>query len=86
MTPAGTFTKSGSPKSAIRFVDDKRKYIDSVDQAMQTAGIPYVGFRYGGADYRVYHFSPALAAFEHDYFKRNGTILSDAHARRLMQH
>ncbi len=53
---------------------------------MQTAGIPYVGFRYGGADYRVYHFSPALAAFEHDYFKRNGTILSDAHARRLMQH
>lgn len=70
--------------TAIRFVDDKRKYVDSVDQAMQAAGIPYVGYRYGGADVRVNSFSPSLAAFTHSYFKRMGIILSDAQARRLM--
>lgn len=70
--------------SGVRFVDDKMKYVLSVEQAMQSAGIPYLGFRYGGADYRVNHFSPKLAAFATDYFRRNGTILSDAQARRMM--
>ncbi len=70
--------------AAVRFVDDKQKYVLSVEQAMQQAGIPYVGYRYGGADYRVNHMSPALAAFATDYFRRNGIILSDAEARRKM--
>lgn len=71
--------------SAIRFVDDKRKYVDSLEQAFEGSGIFYVGYRYGGADYRVAHFDARLAKFAQAYFDRTGIVLSDTRARQLMQ-
>jgi hypothetical protein len=70
--------------SSVRFIDDKRKYVESVEQAMEAAGIRYAGYRYGGADHRVNSFDARLAAFAHDHFRRYGIILSDAAARQKM--
>jgi hypothetical protein len=77
--------QNGVRPAYVRFVDDKRKYVESVEEAMQASAIPYVGFRYGGADYRVNSFDKRLATFQHAYFNRLGVILSDARAKQLMK-
>ena len=46
------------PEKVI-FIDDKMKYILSVEKALQTHHIPFVGIRYSGCDERVKNFNPA---------------------------
>lgn len=48
------------PKKVI-FVDDKMKYIESVEKALQSYNISFVGIRYSGCDERVHNFDPEKA-------------------------
>ena len=48
------------PETVI-FVDDKMKYLISVEKALQSYNISFVGIRYSGCDERVNNFDPAKA-------------------------
>ena len=45
----------------IVFIDDKMKYLVSVEQALERYNIPFVGIRYSGCDERVKNFDPTKA-------------------------
>lgn len=52
----------------IIFVDDRLKYVQAVEQALQNSGIKFTGLRYTGCDHKVRNFNPSatqteLAAF-----------------------
>lgn len=72
-----------SPK-AVRFIDDKRKYLESVGEEMDKAGIPFIGYRYGGADERVKNYNPKIAQVQYDTFFKSGILLSDDKAKKLI--
>lgn len=44
---------------AVIFIDDKMKYLLSVEKVLQNHNIPFVGIRYSGCDERVKNFDPA---------------------------
>ena len=48
------------PKTVI-FIDDKMKYLLSVEKALQAHNITFIGIRYSGCDERVRHFNPTKA-------------------------
>lgn len=68
----------------IVFVDDKQKNVENVDEALTGNYVASFAFRYGAADWKVKNFNARLADFQFDYFKRTGTVLSDAKAKALM--
>jgi hypothetical protein len=43
---------------AVIFIDDKLKYLHSVEKALEKYEIPFVGIRYSGCDERVKNFDP----------------------------
>ena len=45
----------------VVFVDDKMKYLESVEKALQSYNITFVGIRYSGCDERVKNFDPIQA-------------------------
>ncbi len=45
----------------IIFVDDKMKYLISVEKALQSYNISFIGIRYSGCDERVNNFDPEKA-------------------------
>lgn len=46
------------PEKVI-FIDDKMKYLLSVEKALEAYNIPFIGIRYAGCDERVQNFDPA---------------------------
>ena len=48
------------PEKVI-FIDDKMKYLLSVEKALKPYNIPFVGIRYSGCDERVKNFDPHKA-------------------------
>jgi len=44
------------PKKVI-FIDDKLKYVEQIEKAMEKEGIPYIGIRYSRLDHRVASFN-----------------------------
>lgn len=61
------------PKKVI-FIDDKMKYLLSVEKALEQYNIPFVGIRYSGCDERVINFDPAKAEAQwHRLRTRNKT-------------
>lgn len=50
----------------IVFIDDKMKYLLSVQQAAKSHNIPFIGIRYSGCDERVKNFDPEKAQAQWD--------------------
>lgn len=48
----------------VIFVDDKRKYLQSVQQAMNRMGIAFLGIRYGACDDHITNYDPVQAEEE----------------------
>jgi hypothetical protein len=48
----------------IVFIDDKMKYLVSVEKIIETYNIPFVGIRYSGCDERVKNFDPEKAEIQ----------------------
>jgi Protein of unknown function (DUF2608) len=71
--------------NSIVFVDDKLKYVDSVEKAFAGSEIPLNTYRYGAADARVASFDPGLAKVQTNYFLKYGKILPDAEAQRRIE-
>lgn len=67
--------------SRVVFVDDKLKYVTSIEKAFKDSNISLDSFRYGAADARVKSFDAALADRQTHYFEVTGRILTDADAR-----
>ena len=68
------------PAKAV-FIDDKKKNVESVDQALASMGIECDCIRYGFLDEKVKKFDPAIADVEYEFF---GKILDDASARAIL--
>jgi len=58
------------PKKVI-FVDDKLKYVEQVERAMNNVNIPYIGIRYSHLDFKVKNFNIK------DYQQRLNAFLSE---------
>ena len=53
------------------FIGDKLHHVESVEKAMQSKNISYVGIRYSGADHYVADFNPEQAEREYNQLKEN---------------
>ena len=63
--------------SKIVFVDDKEKYVVSIEKAFSESGLQHDSFRYAAADERVRSFNVEIADAQTDYFESTGEIVSD---------
>lgn len=70
------------PIKKIVFVDDKLIYLEQLEEICAYNRIPYVGFRYGGADEFVNSFNDEIALVQLKYFEH---ILSNDDADLLIQ-
>lgn len=78
------FLKTVDPKpSEVIAVDNSRSSLENVQQALDAAGIKFIGLRYGRADAVKAHFDATLGTIEFLTFIKEGKILSDAEAAEL---
>jgi FMN phosphatase YigB (HAD superfamily) len=68
----------------VVFVDDKQKHVKNVEEALDTAGIDNIEFRYGAADPKVRAFNAKIAAIQLRHFQNTGIIISDSQARAIL--
>lgn len=71
--------------SQVIFVDDRMEYIDSVESALEKAGIPHTSFHYTQAIDQSQSFDKDLADFQMDYLIEHGVWLNDAEASAMKQ-
>lgn len=74
-----------SPKRIV-FIDDKKRNVDSVEQALvdlkkRIPGLEHISYRYGAADATVAAFRPDIAELQ---FKHISNLLSDPEAQALL--
>ena len=78
------FLKTVDPKpSAVIAVDNSRSSLENIQQALEAAGMKFIGLRYGRADAATAHFDATLGTIEFLTFVKEGKILSDAEAAEL---
>lgn len=70
------------PKKVV-FINDKRKHLEQVEQALQKKGIPFTGLRYSYSDQRIANYRPEIAEIQLRYSSLE-RILSDAEADRIL--
>lgn len=69
-----------TPKKVV-FIDDTLKNIESVEAALASRGIPFIGLRYGYLDDQVQQFDPAIANKQWQHFNQ---VLPDEEAIKLL--
>jgi hypothetical protein len=65
----------------VILVDDRQKNVDNMEEALTSRGLTHSGLRYAAADKTVNAFSPAIADKQHQIFKAEGIVISDADAK-----
>ena len=58
------------PKKVL-FIDDKMKYLVSVEQALENIGIEFIGIRYTGCDERVNNFDATRSELQWDMLRKH---------------
>ncbi|HOI73245.1 MAG TPA: DUF2608 domain-containing protein [Syntrophales bacterium] len=76
----GFLAATGMKPAKIVFADDKKKHVDELERVFGSGPVPYVGFRYGGADEWVKSYDRAIVEIQKKYL---GRILPDDVAARL---
>jgi len=76
----GFLDKTGLRPEKIVFADDKQQHITTMEQVFGKGPIPYIGFRYGGADAWVKKYDRRIADIQQQYM---GRILPDEVAAKL---
>jgi hypothetical protein len=78
---------AGSARKPQRviFIDDKDYNVESVEKFMQTTGIEFTAYRYGGVDHEVEAFDAEVADLQFYWFLKTGVIYSDDEAREAIQ-
>jgi hypothetical protein len=71
-----------SPKKVV-FIDDKRKNVEELEQALAKCGIEYIGIHYRAIEQSKPIYSPELAQYQYQFLDR---ILSNEAASLLMQY
>jgi hypothetical protein len=61
------------PKKVI-FVDDKLKYLLSVEKILKDYNISFIGIRYSGCDERVHNFNPDNAEMQWNKLRKNNFL------------
>jgi len=61
----------------VIFVDDKMKYLLSVENALEPRNITFYGIRYSGCDERVRNFDPAKAEQQYQELKKKNGWLAN---------
>ncbi|MBN9377540.1 MAG: hypothetical protein BGO14_10615 [Chlamydiales bacterium 38-26] len=69
----------------IVFIDDSLRHMKSVDQVLESIGIPFSGFRYGKMDHFHSHFDPLVANIQLEALINFDKILSDEEAYEISQ-
>lgn len=85
-TVLGTFLDSVDWKpTKVIFIDDKEKYIYSVQEEMAKRGIPFHGYIYNGAEKYTKPVDPAIVALQVDHLNRYDALISDDDAHKLLE-
>lgn len=71
-----------TPKKVV-FIDDKKRNVEELEQALSKYAIEYVGIYYTAAEYVKPIYSRELAEFQYKFFDR---IMSNGAAILLMEH
>lgn len=66
----------------IVMVDDKLEHLKHVEEAVAGLGIPFIGFRYSGADEWVKSFDPRIAEIQHKHYPE---MISNEKAREILE-
>lgn len=69
----------------IVFIDDSLRHMKSVDQVLESIGIPFSGFRYGKMDHFHSRFDPLVANIQLEALMNFDKILSDEEAYEISQ-
>lgn len=70
--------------SAIIFVDDKMKNVQSMEAAAESLGVPFIGFWYKRAELNNEDFDPVITTLQLRELVTNQNILSDEDAKALI--
>lgn len=69
------------PKKVV-FIDDKRKYVEELEVALEQQGIEYIGIHYTAIEHVTPMFSPEIAEFQYKFLDQ---IMSNEAALLLMK-
>jgi len=68
----------------IILIDDRMKYLESVETTLNQMGIDFIGFHYTAAEKVPTKLDEALGEFQFQYLAENGEWLSDKEAKRKL--